>query len=170
MKARLISTKANYMKPTLINRVHKTLPANPQNWDHRWKERDLRRAGLLGVPMEGNHASRLRVSRHDMSQAYDIADDVYDAFMAETRRQSWRTSVPADLPGEAGNKYISIDTLTQHRLVLSQGDSQRKGSYSTEGAESHQDGRDCSPSLSQTMVRFEKQIVSKCCALLTLYI
>lgn len=170
MNERLIGTKANYVKQTLINQDTMSLSANPQDWGHIWKERDLQRAGLLGVPLEGNHASRLRISRHDMTEAHDTANGVYDTFMAEARRQSWRTTMSSDLPGEDGNKFSSIETLTQHHLVLSQGNSQRNGLHSTEGAESHQDEQECSPALSRSMVRFEKKMVSKCCALLTLYI
>jgi hypothetical protein len=156
------------MKETLINRDSKTLLLNPQDWDYIWKERDLRRAGLLGVTVEGNHASRLRVSRHDMTQAHDRANDVCDTFMAEARQQSWRTTMSSDLPGEDGNKYFSTETLTQHRLVLSQGNSQRKDTSLPEGPESHQMQQECSSPLSRSMVTPEKRMVSDPCASLAL--
>jgi len=152
---------ANFKKETLMNRDPKTLMVNPRDWDHIWKERDLRRAGLLGVPIEGNHTSQLRVSRHDMAQAHDTASDVCDTFTAEGQRQSWRTTMSSDLSGEDGNKYFSIESLTQHRLVLSQSSSQQN--HSTEEAESHRHEQERLPVISRNMV-------SKRYTLLTLYI
>jgi hypothetical protein len=154
------------MKETLTNR----LLINTQDWDHIWKERDLRRAGLLGVPIEGNYASRLRVSSHEVARARDTADDVYDAFEAEARRQSWRTTMSSDLTGKDGGKYFSIETLTQQRLVLSRSSSQRNDSDLPEGPGSHQVQLECSSTLPRSMATFEKKLVSKCYASLTLYI
>jgi hypothetical protein len=143
-----------------MNRDPKTLMVNPRDWDRIWKERDLRRAGLLGVPVEDNHASRLRVSRHDMAQAHDTANDVYDTFIVEGQQQSWRTTLSSDLSGEDGNKYFSIESLTQNRLVLGQSNLQQN--HSTEEAESHEH--------EQERLKFEKKMVSKCCTSLTFYI
>jgi hypothetical protein len=151
-----------------MNRDSKTLLLNPQDWDYIWKERDLRRAGLLGVTVEGNHASRLRVSRHDMTQAHNRADDVCDTFIAEARQQPWRTTMSSNLPREDGNKNFSTETLTQHRLVLGQGNSQRKDTSFPDGPESHQTQQKCSSPLSQSMVTLEKRMVSDPCASLAL--
>jgi hypothetical protein len=158
------------MKETLLNRDSNTLLVNTQDWDHIWKERDLRRAGLLGIPIERNHTSRPRVSRHDITQSHDTASDAYDTFMTESRRQSWCNTVSSDLSGEDGNKYYSMESLMHRRLVLDQSNSQRKDIHATEGAESHQDGQECSPALSRCMVIFEKKMVSKCYTSLTLLI
>ena len=46
-----------------------------------------------------------------MTEAHDTANGVYDTFMAEARRQPWRTTMSSDLPGEDGNKFFSIETL-----------------------------------------------------------
>lgn len=156
------------MKETLINRDPKTLLGNPQDWDSIWKERDLRRAGFFGVSVECNDVSRLRVSRHDMTQAHDTADDIYGAYIIGTRQQSRRTTMSSDLPGEDGNKYFSIETLTQHRLILSQGNSQRKDASLPEGPESHQTQQECSSPLSRNMASLEKKMVSDPCVLLVL--
>lgn len=147
------------MKQTLINQKSHAPLGNISDWDQIWKERDLRQAGLLGVPVEANHASRLHVSSHDMSQVQDTVDSVYNSFLAEAREQSWRTSISSDLSGEDGMECFSIESLTQPRLVLDHGYSQQKDTSLPEGPGSYQTLQEYSSTRSRSMVALSKKMV-----------
>jgi hypothetical protein len=147
------------VKQSLINQnLHAPL-GNISYWDQIWKERDLRQAGLLGVPVETNHASRLHVSNHDMSQVQHTGYGVYNSLLAEAQEQSWRTSVSSDLPGGDGMEYFSIESLTQQRLVLDHGNSQQKDTSLPEGPESYQTVQEYSSTRPRSMVALSKKMV-----------
>jgi hypothetical protein len=147
------------MKQTLIKQNPHAPLGNISDWDRIWKERDLRQAGLLGVPVETNHASRLHASSHDTSQMQDTIDSVYNSFSAEAQEQSWRTSISSDLPGEDGKEYFSFESLTQQRLALDHRNLQQKYSSLPAGPESYQMLQEHLSTRSRSIVALSKKMV-----------
>ena len=156
---------------------------NSDDWDRAWKERDLRRTGLMaGVYDAGNDAVQTCSSNHEMTRVDSITYDSPGTFSAENRVPPVRSTISSDIPGEDGIREYSRETLTWHCPDLSQVNLQRTEISLQEALQSDNAQREPSlpadiqgshvelqlvqnwtPIRSQSIIRSER-MVSNCCA------